>query len=121
MAGAPSGSFRGNRCRPATARTSTAAFSATKTARRRYLSRRQLGLTRFLNHQVEEAHIGGQALCGCGHRGPGTQPGGLAGQRERRPTDEQLDRADMCTLVEGQGGALLCGQFERLAGPAVVM
>jgi hypothetical protein len=23
---------------------------------------------------------------------------------ERRPTDEQLDRADMCTLVEGQGG-----------------
>jgi hypothetical protein len=34
---------------------------------------------------------------------------------------EHLDRADMCTLVEGQGGAFLRGQFERLAGPAVVM
>ena len=34
---------------------------------------------------------------------------------------EQLDSAGMYTLVEGQGGALLCGKFERLAGPAVVM
>jgi hypothetical protein len=25
-------------------------------------------VSRFLSHQVEEAHIGGQVLCGCGHR-----------------------------------------------------
>ena len=34
---------------------------------------------------------------------------------------EQLDSAGMYTLVEGQSGALLCGKFERLAGPTVVM
>ena len=40
----------------------------------------------------------------------------------RASTDcEQLDSAGMYTLVEGQGGALLCGKFERLAGPTVVM
>jgi hypothetical protein len=34
---------------------------------------------------------------------------------------EQLDSAGMYTLVEGQGGVLLCGKSGRLAGPAVVM
>jgi hypothetical protein len=55
--------------------------------------------------------------------------GECAARRSRVPAEyvrasadcEQLDSAGMYTLVEGQGGALLCGKFERLAGPTVVM
>jgi hypothetical protein len=40
---------------------------------------------------------------------------------ECRPTDEQLDRADLRILAGARVGVLLCGRFERLAGLAVVM